>query len=976
MRRVGSRVLAAWLCCLISALPTTAQRGSELALDLGRASSFEANLSPLDPQGSAPPGARLEVVATGSLDGRSNTSLGTLSAEKSKGKGVLLTATLSGSVHGTQQVQVLKAGQVVADFPGLSVGAVVASLFPSAVGFLAGDAEGFVARFGKGARLEIGGEGFEADELRLLSGPSTGRVEFVSQAELRISGLASLQLESLTQSKCLPEILRQPAADLLAEGRGTGFEVFAQGTGPLRFQWRRDGRDLEDDGRVLGAQSSAVSLAAVFFEDAGRYDVVVSDACGSVLSEAVSLAVKPAAQVPVPAGLRASADVSLGYETGDPQTRELTFPGASFVKVHVAALDLRPGDRLSVSSPDGTEVYTYPNGSDSTSDGGSGFWALSIDGDTAVVTLELLGEDDGQFHSGVVIDRVTQGLPLPEEEVASRAICGSDDKRNVMCYQTSNPTEFARSRAVAKLLLDNGSGSCTAWRVAPSSNYLFTNEHCLTNQADVDAAEVWFNYERKKCSGLFNGTKTSTKVSARNFLQDNFNLDYCLFTVESASSIAGYGSLAVDARVPVLDEEIYIPQHPGGDRKKLALASDMNTGNVCRIDDAVTDGNVANSDTGYQCDTEPGSSGSPVLAGSSDRVVALHHFGGCDNQGVRMDLVWPQVGVWFDWVFQWGNGTSGSIALWNMNTTDKYLAGDFDNDGQDELLAISTAGWAQQMQWSAGNWSWMWGNSGSGSIALWAMNSTDKYYAGDFDDDGQDEVLAISASGWAHLMQWNGTTWQFVWGNGGSGQIALWNMATTDRFYPGDFDSDGRDELLGISTSGWAHLMEWNGSSWQFVWGNSGSGQIALWNLGTNDRYLVGDYDSDGQDEFLALSTTGWAHVMHWNGAAWQWLWGNGGSGTIGLWLMNTGDRYLSGDFDDDGQEEVLAISSGGWVHLMQWNGGGWTWLWGNGGSASLALWSIATTDKFLAGDFNPDGRDELLSISTGGSAHLTAYLP
>ncbi|WP_181320148.1 hypothetical protein [Saccharothrix carnea] len=46
----------------------------------------------------------------------------------------------------------------------------------------------------------------------------------------------------------------------------------------------------------------------------------------------------------------------------------------------------------------------------------------------------------------------------------------------------------------------------------------------------------------------------------------------------------------------------------------------------------------------YRCDTEGGSSGSPVLSRRTHEVIGLRHCGGCPNQGVRIDLVVAQIG--------------------------------------------------------------------------------------------------------------------------------------------------------------------------------------------------------------------------------------------------------------------------------------------------------------------------------------------
>jgi len=66
----------------------------------------------------------------------------------------------------------------------------------------------------------------------------------------------------------------------------------ASGFGPLTYQWRKDGVPLSDGGTISGATTPTLTIDPVAFTDAGFYDVVVTDSCGSVASNTATLAVE------------------------------------------------------------------------------------------------------------------------------------------------------------------------------------------------------------------------------------------------------------------------------------------------------------------------------------------------------------------------------------------------------------------------------------------------------------------------------------------------------------------------------------------------------------------------------------------------------------------------------------------------------------------------------------------------------------
>lgn len=329
-----------------------------------------------------------------------------------------------------------------------------------------------------------------------------------------------------------------------------------------------------------------------------------------------------------------------------------------------------------------------------------------------------------------------------------------------------------------------------------------------------------------------------------------------------------------------------------------------------------------------------------------------------------------------EFLYHWGNQGSGQIAVWNMHPSDRFIVGDFFGTGGSQLLALAAQDWAHLMRWDGADWQYAWGNQGSNKIAVWQMRPDDRYVVGDFDGDGRDELLVIAASnGWSHLMRWNGSDWDYVWGNQGAGQIAVWNINPSDRFVAGDFDGDGKAELLAIAAQGWSHLMRWDGSNWQYVWGNNGDGKIAVWNIHPPHRFLAGDFDGDGRVELLAMAESDWSHLMRWDGSAWHYVWGNNGDSCIGLWQMSPGDRFAIGDFEGAGRSQLACFSPSGWSHLVEWNGSDWRYVWGNAGGETIHRWFMKPTDRFVSGAF-AGGKSLLLAASENSWSHLLKFEP
>jgi hypothetical protein len=95
---------------------------------------------------------------------------------------------------------------------------------------------------------------------------------------------------TLTVADC-PQLTLQPLGDSLCVGSTASFRVAATGTGPFFISWYRNGELLENDGRISGASSTNLVISNADIYDAGTYDVLISNACGSTNSIPVELVV-------------------------------------------------------------------------------------------------------------------------------------------------------------------------------------------------------------------------------------------------------------------------------------------------------------------------------------------------------------------------------------------------------------------------------------------------------------------------------------------------------------------------------------------------------------------------------------------------------------------------------------------------------------------------------------------------------------
>ncbi|MFI5491773.1 FG-GAP repeat domain-containing protein [Actinoplanes sp. NPDC051859] len=229
--------------------------------------------------------------------------------------------------------------------------------------------------------------------------------------------------------------------------------------------------------------------------------------------------------------------------------------------------------------------------------------------------------------------------------------------------------------------------------------------------------------------------------------------------------------------------------------------------------------------------------------------------------------------------------------------------------------------------------------------------------AGDFNGDGRDDVVTFTrgAAADVYVALSNGSA--FV------GTGVKWHnyfAAGTETPLVGDFNGDGRDDIATFTRGAAAdvYVALSNGSSFigtGWKWHN--------YFAAGSEIPAVGDFNGDGRDD-IATFTRGAAadvYVALSNGSSFV------GTGVKWHNYFAAGSELPAvGDFNGDGRDDIATFTRGAAadVYVAVSNGSsfiGTGWKWHN--------YFAAGTELPTVGDFNKDGKDDIVTFTRGAAA-------
>ncbi|WP_299376516.1 calcium-binding protein [uncultured Tateyamaria sp.] len=312
--------------------------------------------------------------------------------------------------------------------------------------------------------------------------------------------------------------------------------------------------------------------------------------------------------------------------------------------------------------------------------------------------------------------------------------------------------------------------------------------------------------------------------------------------------------------------------------------------------------------------------------------------------------------------FQMHRAITGQGGFWNDQI---WGTGDYDGDGNSDLSNVFNSGGATadvhvSDGTTAAHQRWATGQGG-----IW--DSMD-WMTGDFNGDGRDDLMKVwgeagMATAAVHLSQ---ATGGFAQNTRWADQQGAYGTAMT--WMAGDFDGDGKDDLMKVwgdagLTNAAVHLS--NGV--QFLTNQRWADQQGTY--ADDMTWLTGDFDGDGKDDMAkiwaaddGLANVG-VHRSTGNSFTPDSLW------AAGLGETHVSSEWFTADINNDGRDDIvhiwtevdgLAVSNHGNLSANVYISDGVGFRMESWATEQGGRW---LDQQWMAGDFNGDGRDDLLKV-------------
>ncbi|MEA4846301.1 MAG: immunoglobulin domain-containing protein [Clostridiaceae bacterium] len=318
---------------------------------------------------------------------------------------------------------------------------------------------------------------------------------------------------TLTVNPIQPSIAKQPLNETKTVGDSVSFAVYAAGSEPLNYQWRKDGASLTNGvsasgATISGTTTSTLNISGLQITEAGNYSCTISNDYGNVTSnagtltvslthEAPSIILQPMSQTS-PAGqaavftIEATGNTPLNYQwykDGNALGNEVCYTGINTPSLHIGSI---------IEDYAGTYTCVVTNAYGSATSAGAVLTVGAVPVVNATISPDTGSFDRKTANQADVQTTITWGSASGISDIKAGSTSIGTDNYNVLVNTLTIKKEYLAAQSTGSLALtvefNAGAAATLTITITDTTPPIISPMLCiydLNAPADVTTTIIW-----------------------------------------------------------------------------------------------------------------------------------------------------------------------------------------------------------------------------------------------------------------------------------------------------------------------------------------------------------------------------------------------------------------------------------------------------------------------------------------------------
>ncbi|WP_328462913.1 VCBS repeat-containing protein [Actinoplanes sp. NBC_00393] len=253
----------------------------------------------------------------------------------------------------------------------------------------------------------------------------------------------------------------------------------------------------------------------------------------------------------------------------------------------------------------------------------------------------------------------------------------------------------------------------------------------------------------------------------------------------------------------------------------------------------------------------------------------------------------------------------------------------------------------------------------------WTATNIPRIVTGDFNGDFKADIIGQASDGKLRAWPSTGTVGENKLFTGAARIVGGgWTTTNIPRIITGDFTGDGKTDIIGQAANGQLRAWASTGNiAENKLFTTAASGIVGSgFTVAAYPRIVTGDFNGDGRTDIIGQAASGELHGFASTGSIADGKLFAAYKVVGGGWTTTNIPRIITGDFNGDGKTDLIGQASDGRLRGFPSSGVIDTGKLFSGTYPIVgAGWTATNIPRIVTGDFNGDGKTDVLGQAANG---------